>query len=256
MPRSLRLRELQGRSPANPLVDGQRAAADSEPCADQEGSAVAYEKILILESTWANDSDDYIRDSRSTARIYLSFESLLSLHDVPVFAVHRPLLAARYLSDIRQFVSLPANKTGVNIVILSAHGSFKQVHRGDRLVNKRRLHAIDGEVKLSSEIRDLSGILGRTVFILDACDAGSRVDAFRSGSGALGAIGFSKSVNWVDSAAFVLALLLHMQSHGIFQRSRRVAAREVRLLVEMLRSTTYESLASALGLEVAWAAQG
>jgi hypothetical protein len=25
---------------------------------------VAYEKILILESTWANESDDYIRDSR------------------------------------------------------------------------------------------------------------------------------------------------------------------------------------------------
>lgn len=46
---------------------------------------MAFEKILVLESTWANDSDDYIRDSRSTARIYLSFESLLSLHDVPVF---------------------------------------------------------------------------------------------------------------------------------------------------------------------------
>jgi hypothetical protein len=54
---------------------------------------VPHEKILILESTWATKSDNYVSDSRSTARIYLSFESFLSLHDVPVFAIHRPLLS-------------------------------------------------------------------------------------------------------------------------------------------------------------------
>lgn len=214
---------------------------------------MAYEKILILESTWASDSDDYISDSRSTARIYLSFESLLSLHDVPVFAVHRPLLAARYVRDIRQFVSLPANTTGLNVVILSAHGSFRRVQKGNRLVNRRRLHAIDAEIKLSRDIHSLKGDLNRTVFVLDACDVGSRVAEFQSAAGALGVIGFSKSVDWVDSAVFVLALLLHMQSGGIFKKSR-VSSRGIRHLVNELQSGPYRSLAHSLGLEVAWAA--
>ena len=82
---------------------------------------MAHEQILILESSWADEREDYISDSRSTARIYLSFETLLSLHDVPVFAIHRPLLAGRYLKDITQFVSLEANASQMNIVILSAH---------------------------------------------------------------------------------------------------------------------------------------
>ena len=213
---------------------------------------MAYEKILILESTWANDADDYIRDSRSTARIYLSFESLLSLHDEPVFAVHRPLLAGRYLADIRQFVALPANRNGLNAVILSAHGSFSRVRRANRLVNRRRLHAIDGEVKLSRDIHDLKGMLGRTMFILDACDIGARVAAFRRAAGALAVVGFSKRVDWVDSAAFVLALLLHMQSDGIFHL-RRAAHKRLMRLLNSLRRGPYRSLADALGVEWAFA---
>lgn len=213
---------------------------------------MAYEKLLILESTWANDADDYISDSRSTARIYLSFESLLSLHDEPVFAVHRPLLAARYLADIRQFVSLPANRNGLNAVILSAHGSFSRVEKANRLVNRRRLHAIDGEVKLSSDIHGLKGVLARTVFILDACDIGARVSAFRGAAGALAVIGFSKTVDWVDSAAFVLALLLHIQSEGIFHL-RRAAPQRLQKLLNSLCSGPYKSLTTALGVEMAFA---
>jgi len=213
---------------------------------------VAHEKILILESTWASESDNYISDSRSTARIYLSFESLLSLHDIPVFAVHRPLLAGRYIEDIRQFVSLPANARQMNIVILSAHGSFTRVQKGDRKVNRRRLHAIDGEIKLSRDIHDLKGELKRTVFILDACDVGARVEEFRSAAGALGVIGFSQSVDWADSAVFVLALLLHIQSRGVFQESES-ATDAIKNLVDELRQGTYRSLADSLGLEVGWA---
>ncbi len=213
---------------------------------------MAHEKILILESTWASESN-YISDSRSTARIYLSFESLLSLHDIPVFAVHRPLLAGRYIEDIRQFVSLPANARQMNIVILSAHGSFTQVQKGDKKVNRRRLNAIDGKIKLSRDIHGLKGELKRTVFILDACDVGARVNEFRKAAGALGVIGFSHTVDWADSAVFVLALLLHIQTRGIFQEPQSSARAIVRHLVDDLRQGTYKSLAKALGLEVAWA---
>jgi hypothetical protein len=211
---------------------------------------MAYEKILILESTWADDADDYIRDSRSTARIYLSYESLLSLHDEPVFAVHRPLLEGRYIADIKQFVALPSNESGPNLVILSAHGSFSRVRKGNRLVNRRRLHAIDGEVRLSKDIHSLNGLLTRTIFVLDACDVGSDVAAFRQAAGALAAIGFSKSVDWIDSAAFILALLLHMQDVGIFHRNALSSA--VKKTVTSLTRGSYKSLADALGLEVAF----
>lgn len=211
---------------------------------------MAYEKILILESNWAEEERDYIRDSRSTARIYLSFEALQSLQDEPVFAIHRPLLNGRYLKDMKQFVALPANRQGLNLIILSSHGSFARVKKAGRLVNVRRLHAIDGEVKLSSDIHQLKGKLSRTVFILDACDVGTGVAAFQRASDALAVVGFSKTVNWVDSAAFVLALLLHMQSSGIFQLKGASAA-PIKRLVNRLTRGSYRSMADALGLEFA-----
>jgi hypothetical protein len=155
---------------------------------------VAFEKMLVLESTWAEDAEDYIRDSRSTARIYLSLESLLSLHDEPVLAIHRPLLAARYLTDIEQFVRLSANRRGPNVIVLSAHGSFRATAKGHRIVNRRRLHAIDGKLNPSQDIQSLRNLLRRTIFILDSCDVGTNVAAFRQRTGALGAIGFSKPV--------------------------------------------------------------
>jgi hypothetical protein len=211
---------------------------------------MAYEKILILESTWADTEADYIRDSRSTARIYSSFEALQSLRDRPVFAIHRPLLAHRYLRDMAQFVALPANRKGVNLIILSSHGSFRRIEKGNKLVNVRRLHAIDGEVKLSKDIHSLKGELSRTVFILDACDVGASASAFQHASGALAVLGFSKTVDWVDSAAFVLALLLHMQSEGILHEAK-ASPKPIGRLVKRLRTGAYRSMAKALGLQFA-----
>jgi hypothetical protein len=212
---------------------------------------VAYEKLLILESTWAAEDADYIRDSRSAARIYLSFGSLLSLHDEPVFAIHRPLLAGRYLSDIEQFVGLPSNKTGPNLIILSAHGSFQHRRKGHRLVNRRRLHAIDGEVKLSKDIHSLRGKLQRTIFVLDSCDIGARVASFQKAAGALGAIGFSKAIDWVDSAVFILAILLRFQEEGVFQMRGSRAKKPATVLANMAKGP-YRSLAKELGLEFAF----
>lgn len=164
---------------------------------------MAFEKILILESSWAESKEDYIGDYRSSARIYLSLESLLSLHETPVFAIQKPLLASRYLSDIKQFIALPANERGPNLIIICAHGSYSTVSRRGRLINRRRLHAIDGTIKLSKDIHDISDRLSRTIFVLDACDVGTHVSAFRKASGALGVIGFSETVDWVDSTTFI-----------------------------------------------------
>ena len=111
----------------------------------------------------------------------------------------------RYIEDIRQFVSLPGNARQTNIIVLSAHGTFTRVRKWDKKVNRRRLNAIDGGIKLSRDIHILKGKLRDTVFILDACEVRERVDEFRKAAHALGVIGFSQSVEWADSAVFVLA---------------------------------------------------
>lgn len=213
---------------------------------------MAFEKILILESTWAEHDEDYISDSRSTARIYLSLESLLSLQDEPVLAIHRPLLAARYLIDIEQFVSLSANRRGPNVIILSAHGSFRATPKGHRIVNRRRLHAIDGELNPSQDIHSLRGLLKRTIFILDSCDVGTNVAAFRQRTRALGAIGFSKAVGWIDSAVFILAVLLRFQEEGVFHM-RRTSPKKPQSVLKDMKGGPYKSLVKELGLEVSFA---
>lgn len=213
---------------------------------------MAYERILILESTWAASEDDYIGDSRSTARVYLSFETLQSRHEQPVFAVHRPLLAARFVEDIRQFVELLANTQGPNLIILSAHGSFRTQRRSGGKCNVRRLRAIDGLLRLSRDIHALKGYLERSVLVLDSCEVGTNIGAFRSAAGCLGAVGFRESVSWVDSAALVLGLLLNLQEKGVFSADDS-QLRRVRDVIDGMSTGPYESLARHLGLETAFA---
>ncbi len=208
---------------------------------------MAFEKILILESSWAENEEDYIGDYRSSARIYLSLESLLSLHETPVFAIQKPLLTSRYLSDIEQFTSLPANELGPNLIIICAHGSYSRVSRRGRLINRRRLHAIDGTIKLSKDIHDISDRLSRTIFVLDACDVGTRVSAFRNASGALGVIGFSETVDWVDSTTFILAMLLRFQTEGVFQMDR-ASPDKPKSIIQSMRRGAYHSLMKELGV--------
>lgn len=210
---------------------------------------MAYEKILVLESTWAENDDDYIADSRSTTRIYSAVETLLSLRDVPVFVLQRPLLASRYLVDIEQFVGLEANRRGPNLIVLSGHGEHELVKKsnGDR-AHRRVIHAIDGEVNISVDLRQLGDKLKRTIFVLDACSTGQKIESFRVATGALGAIGFSKDVSWVDSASFLLAFLLKCQEDGVFQLERANWQRPKNIL-ESMSEGTYKTLAKSLGLE-------
>lgn len=166
------------------------------------------EKVLILEANWAEEDDNYISDSRSTSKIYSSLETLLSLHNEPIQIIQRPLLKCRFNDDIEQFVNLEANKKGVNVVVLSAHGNKKTRTKGKKTIHSRKISAIDGEINLSKKIRNLSTKLDRTIFVLDSCEIGGSLVSFRKASGALGVIGFSEEVDWIDSAVFILALLL------------------------------------------------
>lgn len=208
-----------------------------------------FEKLLILEGSWAQDPEHYIADSRSTTRIYSGFESLLSVQSNPVFIIARPLLKSRFDQDIGQFLDLPGNQKGLNVIILSGHGYYKKVKdEAGKMKHRRVLFAIDGKMNLSRRIRKLSRRLCRTIFILDACDVGTSISSFRDASSALGVIGFKESVDWIDSSVFILALLLRYQAEGIFQMKRLSAVKPQRVLEDM-RDGSYRSLWKRLDLK-------
>ena len=189
--------------------------------------------MLLLEASWAEDDTNYISDSRSTSKIYASIETLLSLHKKPIQIITRPLLECRLEKDIIQFVNLEANRKGVNIIILSGHGEKEKRRKGSKTIHKRMISAIDGEINLSARISKLSSELDRTILILDSCNIGESLESFRKASGALGVIGFSKRVDWIDSVVFILCLLLKYQERGIFQLERKSSAGARKILEEM-----------------------
>jgi hypothetical protein len=215
---------------------------------------MAFEKLLILESIW---SENDITDTRETKKIYSSLETLFSLHDEPIRIIQRPLLSSLYIKDIDNFVSLEANKRGPNVIIMSAHGSHKLVDDGDSRKHRRKLIAFDGPVNISKDIQSLFDKLNRTIFILDACEVGDTISSFRKASGALGAIGFSKTVSWVDSAVFVLALLLTFQTEGVFHLQRvnkrsNVTSKPEKILHNM-EEGTYKTLMNSMGVQYSFA---
>ena len=205
------------------------------------------EKLLILESNWADAEANYLLDSRSVSQIYGSIEKLLSVGDHPLSIIQRPLLKCRFAKDLEQFVSLESNKRGINVVILCGHG---WINRGHSI--SRQLTAIDGEINLSVEIRKLKEKLGRTIIVLDSCSVGEKVKSFRAASGALGVIGFARDVNWVDSAVFILAVLCHFHQEGVFFMQKKSAVRPKRVM-ERLHASHYGSFFEELGVEYAFA---
>ncbi len=216
---------------------------------------MAYEKILILEARWS----DRVEDTRATREIYASAETLLSVHpEQPIRIIQTPLLSGTYLADIDRFVGLPSNQSGPNLVIFSAHGSHCLVKSKNGEKHRRFLQAFDGDINLSTEIRRLKGRLDRTILVLDACEAGDNIASFRRAAGALGAVGFSKSVSWVDSSVFVLAMLLRLQESNIFhlRRARKSSGStqgRAEKVIEDMATRVYKSLVDSLGLQYSFA---
>jgi len=108
--------------------------------------------------------------------------------------VVRPLLNCRFPRDIEEFVGLPCNKKGVNVVILAGHGRHEWIDSKERRIHRRTIKAIDAEIRIGQNIRSISDKLKRTIFILDSCEIGKGADSFRKAAGALGVLGFATPV--------------------------------------------------------------
>lgn len=200
------------------------------------------EKILIFEAAWF----DMIQDTKSTREIYSSAETLLGLSPSPIRIIQRPLVSSTYLEDIEKFTGLECNKRGLNVIIFSAHGSHTKTRRGRHL---RKLKAFDKEIIISGEIGKVSRKLGRTIIVLDSCKVGKSVKSFRAAAGSMGAIGFTKDVDWVDSSVFILALLLNFQEAGVFDlKTKKAALSKAKKTTECMLVGTYKSFRSSLGI--------
>ncbi len=213
---------------------------------------MANEKILILEAPWSTK----IEETQATRDIYASAETLLRIETRPIRIIQRPLVSTTYLEDIEKFVDLGCNRKGLNVIILSAHGSHTLLNENK---NRRELDAFDGSINISKDIRRLKEKLGRTIIVLDACEIGRNIESFRRASGSLATIGFTKGAEWVDSSVFILALLLHFQQNDVFQEdvfSRRRARRSTReteskakKTIRKMLESTYESFKKPLGIK-------
>jgi len=224
---------------------------------DMEGVRVGHEKILVLESTWAEEPDEYLTDTSSSSQVYRALEVMASTQEHPITTVVRPLLAKRFARDLRGFTALPANTGGNNVIVLCGHGDLAEVDVGKRkkrVKHRRVLKAYDGDLDLDAEIKVAAeeSSLERSIIILDSCFVGEAPKKFRRRCGALGVIAFREEVDWVDSSVFVLGLLLHFMEEGIFHMKRRSPVRPKRVL-EAMTEGPYASLAEALGVTSAWA---
>lgn len=190
---------------------------------------MALEKLLILETDW--------QEGKPAGRLYASLAQLPA--EPPLECLRRPFLAATYLQELRDFVRLPANRKGINVVVFSAHGYYQP---GE----PRLLKGMDGRVDLG-ELRDLRGQLRKTIFILDACQVGSDLHSFISATDALGVLGFQKQVNWLASSVFVLALLRRFHQDGVFHLRRHSPIRP-RKILDSMQAHEYHPLMTQLGV--------
>lgn len=211
---------------------------------------MANEKILVFEAPWSLRIDA----TQATKDIYMSAETLLRVGSEPVRVIHRPLISSIYKRDIQKFAALDCNKRGPNFIIFSAHGSLQLRRKQSKVKYRRKLRAFDGPINLSAGIQDVSKSLTRTTIILDSCDIGNKIKSFYRASGAAGVIGFTEDVDWVDSTAFILAVLLKFHGEGVMTKKRirkttkKTISRQQRILEDMTKGT-WESLAKSLGVQ-------
>lgn len=200
--------------------------------------------VLILEGNWGEDYATYLTDSRSTSRLYTALEDLLSLKQ-PLKFIQRPLLNSRFVQDIQNFITLTENQEGGTVIILSAHG--ERIETDDGRTRKRVLNALDGSLNLSLQIKGVRD-LGRTILILDSCEVGEGLKSFQKIAKALAVVGFGKSVNWIDSTLFVLALLDKLNQNGYFSNKAEID-KVAKKAIEKMWKNPYLELTKTLEAE-------
>lgn len=201
------------------------------------------EKILILEAEWCTEERKPPFKTRSAAKLYAAFGNTPASDRCAPRCASKPLRAATYRHEIQQFLALPTNQRGVNIIILSSHGHYQPFSRW--------LGTLDGHIELSLELPSLATLLKRSLLILDSCHIGQTLEELHTASKALGIVGFSGKVDWLASSIFIIALLRRLQQAGVFQLQRRSVTR-VRNTLLAMQQDSYQQLMNDLGVVFAF----
>lgn len=197
------------------------------------------EKILLLESDWRKTPVSPPSSSQQATILYASvFQNTL------ITPRRRVLRAASLLQECRDFLHLPENQRGPNIILLSTHGEF--LSHG-----QRALSATDRIVLLETLLPSLRPWLSRTLLVLDVCHVGQHLSPLCHQWGLLGVLGFAARVNWTASSAFVLSLLRHWLAAEVLLMQRASSRRPAKVLAQM-QADEYAKLMQQLSVQAAW----
>jgi len=195
---------------------------------------MANEKLLILESCWSEGHRYRLTDRRSTTAIYKAGLDAINIGDRLV-TLTRPLISANFVADMDSFLSLPANRKGINVIILSGHGQKFQFEDDDgELVLTKSIAAYDGQVTLL-DIEELMYSMSRTILILDCCTAGEHIHKLFRSTDCFGIIAFASEVIWLDSTLFLQNMLLRFLIYGVFSMKQRRKDKVEAILKNMQR---------------------
>lgn len=202
--------------------------------------------VLVLEGSWAEEESTYLIDSRSSARFFIALEDVLLIEENPIKFINRPLLKNRFTQDIIDFTSLTNRKAGGTVIILSAHGSQIRTRKGKR---RRILEALNGKLNLSVTLSNLKCNLTKTIVVLDSCDLGDGLASLQKRTNALGMIGFRQSVDWVDSAIFIMAFLYKLASENFFS-AKKDLKKITKRVIDSMSESPYNEFIKHLDVEI------
>ncbi|MEI6126382.1 MAG: hypothetical protein WCQ99_07495 [Pseudomonadota bacterium] len=206
------------------------------------------EKLLILESAWSQCGRSRLTDRRSTTAIYKAGIDATNLNDRLV-VLTRPLIARNFATDIDNFLSLPANWKGINVIILSGHGYDKFLHEGEdgEIILTKSIEAYDGQISLL-DINEIRYSMSRTILIFDCCNVGEHVHKVFKSTGCFGVIGFAKEAIWLDSTLFLQNVLMRFLIYGIFDMKHMKKDKVISIFTDM-RKCGYKQLMDSLAVK-------
>ncbi len=197
------------------------------------------EKALILESDWRTSPATSASQPHAVKTLYAS-----AFQNAACTMRYRPLSAHTFISDCYDFLGLPDNRRGPNLILLSTHGEYSAE-------GLRHLSATEQVIVLEELLTLLQPHLSRTLLVLDICQVGQALPPLCQQFGLLGVVGFAGRVNWTASSAFILSLLRHWLAADVFNMQRASSRRPAKVL-EQMQSGRYTRLMQLLEVNSAW----
>lgn len=182
-------------------------------------------KLLVLESDWRRQPQQAPTQQRSSAALYASVERLQHSKSPPLHCLSYPLLAHTCAQHMSDFIALPINRRGPNVIIISSHGRW---HRRQFFIS-----AGDNLLRLEQLQTQFSERLQRSLVVLDMCQSGAAIQSFCRSTRALGVIGFAHPVDWLGSSLWVLSLLRQWYAAELFAMRRCSSIRPAQVLQKM-----------------------